>query len=270
MNRLKLKITIVTACLNSEKTIEHCMQSVFKQTYRDIEYIIIDGKSTDTTCEIIAKYKNLINHFVSEIDSGIYSAWNKGIKNATGDYVLILNSDDALHDERVIEDISNQIIVQKWPAAIYGKVLAYEKESGYSYIDGRPTKLNDFIKRMNYCTPAAFVKKETYDRIGLYNENYSISSDYDWAIRLFKHYTDSQIIFYDRVVTDFCVGGTSNEYFKKAYREVAIIIKNHFSMNAYVRHLWHNKLLLLKMSIVSLLRGTIFMKLWRQMKQHYR
>jgi glycosyltransferase involved in cell wall biosynthesis len=244
------------------------MQSVFAQTYRNIEYIIIDGNSTDTTCEIIAKYKNLISHFVSELDSGIYSAWNKGITMATGDYVLILNSDDALHDERVVEDVVNHIDIQKWPAAIYGKVLAYEKESGYSYIDGRPTKLTDFLRKMNYCTPAAFVKKETYDTIGLYNEHYSISSDYDWAIRLFKHYPDSQIAFYDRIVTDFCLGGTSNRYYRKAYREVALIIRNQFSTNSYIQHLVYNRLLLFKMSIVAVLRNTFFLKLWRHVKQH--
>jgi len=264
-----LKISVITTSFNSEKTIVNCIESVLTQTYKNIEFIITDGASTDSTQKLINVYGNRIQKFISEPDSGIYDGINKGIRIATGDYILILNSDDNLHDNMVLEDVSDFIQKVDFPMAIYGKVHAYEKETGYSFSDGRPAKLSDFLKRMNFCTPAAFVNKHAYEEVGLYNEKYSISSDYEWAIRLFKQYSDSRIIFYDRTVTDFYVGGTSNRYFKKAYSEIALIIRDNFPRNDYIRHLFYNKSLLIKMSLVLFLKNTVFIRLWRLLKQNY-
>lgn len=263
----KIRLSIITATFNSEVYLERCINSVLNQTYKAIEHIIIDGKSTDTTCKIVEKYKQFIHCFVSEPDNGLYSAFNKGIKRATGDYIFFLNSDDKLHDEKVLEDVVNMIMQNNFPKVLYGKVFAYEENSGYSFVNGKPASINDFIYKMNFLTPSAFIKRSVYSEIGFYDEQYKISSDYDWAIRLFKKYSNNELIFYDRIITDFSVGGTSNKYYRKAYHEVAIIIKNHFPINTYMQHLLCNKWILFKMSIVVALRNTFFLKLYRQLKR---
>ena len=106
---LQPKITIITAVYNAEKTLEQTIQSVICQTYSNIEYIIVDGGSKDRTVDLIRKYNDQIAYWVSEPDSGIYDAFNKGVVHATGDYVQFLGSDDCLCDKFVIEKIANQI-----------------------------------------------------------------------------------------------------------------------------------------------------------------
>ena len=100
-----MKVSIITVCYNSQNTIKSTIESVLKQTYHDIEYIIIDGKSTDSTVEIISSFNDKRIFMISEPDCGIYDAINKGIKNSTGDVVGILNSDDTYIDENVIKKI---------------------------------------------------------------------------------------------------------------------------------------------------------------------
>ena len=101
-----MKISIITVCFNSSKTIEKTLQSILSQTYNNIEYIVVDGGSFDSTLEILKKYTKIISKLISEPDKGLYDALNKGIKSATGDIVGILNSDDIYNDEKVIENIA--------------------------------------------------------------------------------------------------------------------------------------------------------------------
>ena len=100
-----MKVSIITVSFNAENTIEDSIKSVLAQAYPDIEYIIIDGKSTDKTVDIIEKYRGKIHYFISEPDYGIFNAMNKGIKAATGDILYFLNTNDYIFDEKVIEDV---------------------------------------------------------------------------------------------------------------------------------------------------------------------
>ena len=100
-----MKISIVTVCRNSENTIRSTIESVLAQNYTDIEYIIVDGASTDKTFSIISEYKKQIHHIISEPDNGIYEAMNKGIKRSTGDYLGILNSDDFFASNKIISGL---------------------------------------------------------------------------------------------------------------------------------------------------------------------
>ena len=102
-----MKISIITVSYNSAKTIEETLKSVQNQTYDNIEYIVIDGASKDATTSIISKYNDIISHFTSEPDKGLYDAINKGIKKATGDYVGIINSDDVFYNNQTIEKIAD-------------------------------------------------------------------------------------------------------------------------------------------------------------------
>ena len=104
-----MKVSIITVSLNSESTIKECIESVLSQTYKNIEYIIVDGMSNDKTIKIIDSYRSKLDKFISEKDEGIYDAMNKGIKLATGDIVGILNSDDEYFNENVIENVVEAI-----------------------------------------------------------------------------------------------------------------------------------------------------------------
>ena len=102
-----MKISIITVCKNAETTIEKTIQSVLSQSYKNIEYVVIDGASTDNTNALIKAYRNRISHYVSEIDHGIYNAMNKGIKFAKGDIVFFLNANDIFYDEFVLEKVAS-------------------------------------------------------------------------------------------------------------------------------------------------------------------
>ena len=117
-----IKISIITVCFNAQNVIEACIQSVLSQTYLNIEYVIVDGQSTDGTLSIVHKYKDRITKIISEKDTGIYDATNKGIQASNGDVVYFLNSDDRLYDDEVIENIIEQFKEDKSLDIVYGKV----------------------------------------------------------------------------------------------------------------------------------------------------
>jgi glycosyltransferase involved in cell wall biosynthesis len=120
-----MKVSIITVCLNSEKTIENTIQSVLFQSYKNIEYIVIDGNSTDNTKSILGKYADFISTVVSEPDKGLYDAMNKGLKLATGDVIGILNSDDLYKDLFVVEKVMKQF--DEEVDAVYGDIVYVDK-----------------------------------------------------------------------------------------------------------------------------------------------
>ena len=124
-----MKISIITACYNSSKYIEQTILSVLNQTYLDIEYIVIDGASSDGTVDIILKYVDKIAYFISEPDRNMYDAINKGINRATGDYIAILNSDDFYISNTIISDVVKQIIMLGDSyGGVYGDVTDFDEK----------------------------------------------------------------------------------------------------------------------------------------------
>ncbi|AJI46845.1 glycosyltransferase [Francisella philomiragia] len=120
-NIQNIKFTVITVCYNSERTMQRTLQSIKDQTYKNIEYIIIDGGSTDKTLEIISNYSDIVNILVSEPDNGIYDAMNKGIKLATGDYIGFLNSDDYYTND-IFEEYNN-VLVNKSYDFVYSNIF---------------------------------------------------------------------------------------------------------------------------------------------------
>ena len=177
-----MKISIVTVSYNSEKTIEQTIQSVIGQTYKNIEYIIIDGGSNDSTINIIEKYRNKVECFVSEPDEGIYNAMNKGIRMASGDIIGIINSDD-WYDRNTVEKAveyfnKNEIDV------LYGDCV-------YLYEDGKRVRNMKFpLEAMWYLMatphPTVFVKKKVYQKYGIFNESYQMAADYELLLRFYS------------------------------------------------------------------------------------
>lgn len=206
-------VSIITVVYNGAKTIERTIQSVLGQSYKNIEYIIIDGLSSDGTQEIVEKYIDSIAYFVSEKDNGLYNAMNKGIQHATGDIIGIINSDDWYTDdavEKVVDCFSNNEV-----ELVYGKDI-------YVYPDGRE-ELNQVLPletiwyQMSLPHPTVFVKKSIYEKFGVFNEEYKIGADYDLMLRLYNKQV--KFGFIDDVLAYFRTGGLSTKKLKTCVEE---------------------------------------------------
>ncbi len=201
-------ISIITVVYNGEKYLEETIQSVINQTYDNVEYIIIDGGSTDGTLDIIKKYEEKIDYWVSEKDSGIYDAMNKGVTLCSGDIIGIVNADDFIYRDtlqnvaKFFSDTDAMFTFGQLDLADEdGKVFDTAKSIG---IDNIKYKL---FRHMPFLHPTMFVKKEVYEKLGLYNTRYKLSADYDFTLRLVKN--NIQFVKLDFSTGVFRLGGQS-------------------------------------------------------------
>lgn len=223
-------LTVITVCFNSEKTIEKCIQSVLEQKYNDIEYIIIDGKSTDKTVEILKKYeekfllKNRSYKYISEKDSGIYDAMNKGLKLAAGKWIYFLGSDDYLYDNTVFEKIFLNDSYFDYDV-IVGKVKTFPDEIDINQLK----KINKFKLwlRPSVCHQSIIAKKETLSEgFSLY---YRIASDLHWFFEVLdKKY---KIINIKDIIAFYSLNGESSIN-KKVYEEIIDIFSKKIGKTA--------------------------------------
>ena len=189
MNHPHPKFSIITVTYNAEKVLEDTIQSVIFQTYRNVEYIIVDGASKDHTLEIVNKYHNRINKVISEPDKGLYDAMNKGIQLATGDYLCFLNAGDKFHDSETLQKIVHTLKGQELPDVIYGETAIVDEEGHFLHMRrlSTPAHLNwkSFKQGMLVCHQAFFVNRELAIN-HLYDLQYRFSADFDWCIRIMK------------------------------------------------------------------------------------
>ena len=179
-----MKVSIITVCYNSENTIDDTLESIKSQTYKDIEYILIDGLSKDSTNDIIARYSDIVSLHISEKDNGLYDAMNKGISLATGDVVGILNSDDVLADAFVVEKIVAGF--DDTLDAVYSDLI-YVSEHNLN----KPTRLysskvfNKHMMKFGIMLPhpTFYVRKKCYQTLGLYKDNYRVAADFELLAR---------------------------------------------------------------------------------------
>jgi glycosyltransferase involved in cell wall biosynthesis len=205
-----IKISLITVTFNAESTIERCIRSVINQTYKNIEYIIIDGVSTDKTVEVINKYKNYIHYFLSEPDKGMYDAMNKGIGAATGNVIGMINADDYFADERVLQDIAEAFMTQEAPV-VYGDIdyvdasdkIIRKWRSG-SYTHGM------FNRGWMPPHPTFYCKRELFDNLGLYSLDYGTAADYELMLR-FMHQNRIPAYYLKKVMVKMKIGGASNK-----------------------------------------------------------
>lgn len=205
------KISIITVCYNSEKTIEDTILSVINQTYDNIEYIIIDGLSTDNTLEIVNKYQDKITKVVSEKDAGLYDAINKGIRLATGEIIANLNSDDFYIDNNVITDVIAKIEEEKADtlyADLYYVDSTDTNKIVRNWISGAYQK-GLFFKGWMPPHPTFFVRKSVYVNYGKFNLELKSAADYEIMLR-FIHKHECSISYLPRVIVRMRVGGVSN------------------------------------------------------------
>jgi glycosyltransferase len=206
-----MKVSIITVCYNSASTIEATIRSVVSQDYQNIEYIIIDGSSTDSTLSIVEKYKDSISKVISEKDNGIYFAINKGINFATGDIIGILHADDFYTDNLVISKVVE--VFQKTGAdTLYGD-LQYVNRTDISKVT-RHWKSGEYQDGLFYKGwmpphPSFFVQKKCYDKFGTYNTSLRSAADYELMLRLL-HKHKCSTVYLPEVLVRMRVGGKSN------------------------------------------------------------
>ena len=205
-----MKVSIITTCYNRKGTIGDTIQSVLSQSYPDIEYIVIDGASQDGTMNIVSKYKDKIDIIVSEPDNGMYEAFNKGIKAATGDIIGLLHSDDLFFNPNTVEHVVDEF--RKTDAdLIYGNGV-YITNHGYPKVK-RVYPATTHKKYYLYfgwipLHTTIYVKRELFKKYGLYDTNYSIASDYEISLRWFTN-PDIKKHFLDRYLVKMRMGGKS-------------------------------------------------------------
>lgn len=219
-------LSIITVVFNGEKHIERTIESVLGQTYNELEYIIIDGKSTDRTLELIGGYKG-IHKVVSEPDKGLYDAMNKGLEAASGDYVWFLNSGDQIFSKDTVETMVAGLTGM--PDIIYGGTMIID-EAQNEVGDRRlkpPVQLTwrSFQQGMVVCHQSLIVKRVDAP---LYNLDYRLSADIDWAIRAAKDATE--IHNSNLVLSRFLEGGLTDHNIKAGLKERFKIMRHFYGL----------------------------------------
>lgn len=211
-----MRISIITVCLNSRETIERTIQSVIRQQYDDLEYIIIDGGSTDGTVPIIEAYRDAISICISEPDEGIYDAMNKGLQRASGDVVAFLNSDDWYVPEAEVFKRVREYFSGSDADIVSGNIYMFENGSRYIFPRNPITEENIFYDVV--CPhPALFVKRELYGKWGGFDTSYKIAADTKWIINAWMKGAD--IVCVEDCFTYFGGGGISTTMRYEALQE---------------------------------------------------
>ena len=206
-----MRVSIVTVCLNSGGTIEDAINSVLGQDYRDIEYIVVDGGSTDSTLDIIKRYKNNIAKVISEPDNGVYDAMNKGIKSSTGDIIAILNSDDVYAEHTIVSRVVEFIQSNSLDAA-YGDLVYIDKNSNdhiTRFWKPGEYKKGAFSYGWVLPHPTFFCRKNIFEKFGYFNDKLQIAADFELMLRFVeKHHI--KIGYLPKVIVKMRKGGKAN------------------------------------------------------------
>lgn len=214
-----MKISIVTPAFNSAKTIRHTIESVARQTYSNVEYIIVDGGSQDATAKIVAQYPGVVDLFISEPDHGVYDAMNKGIRAASGDIIAILNSDDFYIHSHVLAQIATTF-QESGADSVYGDLQYVDQHNPHKVIrhwESGAFQRRSFLAGWMPPHPAFFVKRAIYQRHGLFNLSLKSSADYELMLRfLYKHRVSAAYV--PDVLVRMRVGGLSNATWRSRLR----------------------------------------------------
>lgn len=213
-----MKVTVITVVYNGEQHIADCIESVLAQSYSNIEYILIDGNSTDRTYQIAQQYKDRLSVLLSEPDKGMYDALNKGIALATGEVIGILNADDMLANHLVIAEVAKKFETVKTDA-LYGD-LNYVAPDNIARIlrKWRSSKAKPVDLALGWMPahPTLYVRTELFKRLGGYQLNYGSAADYELMLRfLYKHRISS--VHLPMLMVNMRNGGMSNQSMKHRY-----------------------------------------------------
>jgi glycosyltransferase len=214
-----MKVSIITVTKDSEKYLSDCIDSVKRQNFKNIEYIVIDGRSTDRTLDIIQQNEDHIDYWISETDRGMYDAINKGISQATGDIIGILNSDDMFASADSVRSIVD-CFETTGTDSVYGDLVyvdAQNTKKVLRYWKGSSYKRSRFRYGWMPAHPTFYMKRELIQKYGLYENHYYTAADYEFMARyLFLHKVSAQYI--DAMLVKMRSGGISNITFKSRFR----------------------------------------------------
>tara|TARA_B100000787_G_scaffold163633_1_gene145482 strand:+ start:585 stop:1331 length:747 start_codon:yes stop_codon:yes gene_type:complete len=221
-----MKVSIITVCYNAEKTIENTIHSVLSQSYNEIEYIIIDGNSKDSTMKIVNRYKDKIAKIISENDKGIYDAMNKGINIASGEIIGILNADDVYVDNNVVEKKMLILNKDKKINGCYSNLTYVSKDNNKTIRNWVSEKIPLEKIKLGWTIPhpTLFLRKKVYETYGLYNTNFGNAADYEFILKIIlskKIYLE----YLDIYSVKMLIGGASNKSIKNIYSQNIKIIK---------------------------------------------
>lgn len=223
-NSKELLVSIITIVKNNQEMIHQTISSVINQNYKNVEYIIIDGGSTDQTLNLIKSNQEKIAYCVSENDEGISDAFNKGISLASGDIIGLINSDDWYEDEvlnKVVKEFTMNDIdiihgeLKRWK--VNGEVEISESNENLLHIDST----------VNH--PTVFARRELYEEIGLFRKDYKYAMDYEWLLRA-KKFTNAKFLYINSPLANMRLSGISSQQWKRANKEV-LRAKNIYGWN---------------------------------------
>lgn len=207
----ELLVSVITVVYNGESSLEQTILSVIGQTYKNIEYIIVDGGSTDNTLEIIKKYEDKIAYWRSEPDNGISDAFNKGVAFATGDIIGIINADDWYETDAVAS-----VVAHYKPGLLLHGNLQYWKENGSRGMNVTPNAA--LLKQeMTINHPTVFIEKQVYDKLGTFDTSYKLAMDYHLLLRIQR--AGLPFIHINKTIAHMRLGGSSSNWID-SYREI--------------------------------------------------
>ena len=237
MNNPHPKFSIITVTYNAGKVLEDTIQSVVFQTYRNVEYIIVDGGSNDNTLDVVHKYQERICKVISEPDKGLYDAMNKGIRMATGDYLCFLNAGDELHENETLQKIVYTLKGKELPDVIYGETAIVDEEGHFLHMRrlSTPEHLHwkSFKEGMLVCHQAFFARRELA-LANPYDLRYRFSADFDWCIRIMKQSKDLHNTHLTLI--DYLNEGMTTQNHKASLKERFRIMTKHYGWISTILH----------------------------------
>lgn len=234
-----MKISIITVCYNTSAYIRDCIDSVLNQDHPSVEYIIIDGGSTDGTQEIVASYGQRIDHFVSEKDQGLYDAMNKGLALCTGEIVGMLNADDIYAHSQVLSKVAHSFR-QYGKDTLYGDLVYVPEDDPNKivrYYPGKGFHPHQMSRGMMPPHPTYFVKRSLYEAHGNFDLQYSICADFDLMVRLFLLH-QSSYHYLPELMVKMRTGGSSTQGLKSTFtinREMRYSLRSHGISTGWIR-----------------------------------
>ncbi len=237
MNNLHPKFSIITVTYNAGKVLEDTIQSVVFQTYRNVEYIIVDGGSNDNTLDVVHKYQERISKVISEPDKGLYDAMNKGIRMATGDYLCFLNAGDELHENETLQKVVHTLKGKEFPDVIYGETAIIDEEGHFLHMRrlSTPEHLHwkSFKQGMLVCHQAFFARRELA-LANPYDLQYRFSADLDWCIRIMKQSKNLHNTYL--TIIDYLNEGMTTQNHKASLKERFRIMAKHYGWISTILH----------------------------------
>lgn len=220
-----MKLSIITICKN-EPNLRRTLDSINNQTFKDFEWIVIDGKSDSKIIKIFDEYRDRINFFTSEVDRGIYNAYNKAIKKAHGEYVCFMNTGDVFYDDMVLENVFGR---KQTADILYGNTNIIKGKK--SYIEEAPDTIDKYFFMYGTINhQSCFIKTSLFKKYGLYNESYKIASDFEKFIVFAKHNVCFKKL--NLVIATYYKNGISSNK-SKTHREFEKIKHSLFSVNEF-------------------------------------